>query len=190
MLGVILVVLGVSGLWLLTLGTTSFMNTTPVPSATSVDEVSSITTEASSTRTREIVDQNAPNHNPSLEETEWGELVMLSVGGVPVRASVADTLPERIAGLSNTAALPKDMVKLFVFESDGPQSIWMKDMRYPIDIMWFDAGGELVYLEEAVDPDTYPQSFASPIPARYVIEANAGFVATHGITKGDRVVFP
>lgn len=109
----------------------------------------------------------------------------ITVAGVPVLASVAETVPERIQGLSNTPYLPDNVVKLFVFGTAGAHSIWMKDMRYPLDILWAKQDGEIVHIEENVSPDTFPQSFSSPIPAWYVIEANAGFVAEHGIVLGD-----
>ena len=105
-----------------------------------------------------------------------------------MKASVADTLPERIQGLSNTPFLPKDVIKLFVFEAYGEHSIWMKDMNYSLDIIWVDREGKIVHIEENISPDTYPESFSSPVPAWFVVEANAGFVANNAISVGDEVV--
>ncbi len=124
------------------------------------------------------------------EALDWGKVVPLTIGQVAVQASVADTFVARMVGLSNTPYLPSDMVKLFVFDSDGPQPIWMKDMQYPIDIMWVDRAGVIVHLELSVDPSTYPQRFTSPVPARYVLEANAGFATAHQITIGTSVDLP
>jgi len=112
----------------------------------------------------------------------------LSIGSTSVQASVADTLAERIKGLSNTPFLPPNVVKLFAFGTAGSHSIWMKDMNYPIDIMWVAEKGEIVHIEENVSPETYPEAFSSPVPAWYVIEANAGFVASNTILVGDDVV--
>lgn len=116
--------------------------------------------------------------------------VAVTLGGVPVQASVADTMSSRIKGLSDTPYLPDDVIKLFAFGVPGSHSIWMKDMNYAIDILWIAQAGEVVHIEEDVSPDTFPESFASATPAWFVVEANAGFVATHGIELGDELVLP
>lgn len=116
--------------------------------------------------------------------------IPLTIGSVVVQASVADTLAKRIKGLSNTPFLPKEVVKLFAFGVPGQHSIWMKDMNYSLDILWVAEEGEIVHIEENVSPDSYPTSFASPIPAWFVVEANAGFVEQNQITLGDEVVLP
>ena len=130
----------------------------------------------------------------SSTEEDWRRYYPVTtpivIGGTPVLASVADTVPERIQGLSNTPFLPENVVKLFVFGAEGAHSIWMKDMNYAIDILWATRAGEIVHIEENVTPETYPESFSSPAPAWYVIEASAGFVAREGITLGDEVKIP
>lgn len=127
-----------------------------------------------------------------LAREDWRVLypntVPLQIGSTTVLASVADTLPKRIRGLSNTPFLPENVVKLFVFGTEGEQSIWMKDMNYAIDILWVSKAGEVVHREENVAPETYPESFSSPTPAWYVIETNAGFIKQYGIELGDQVL--
>mgnify|MGYP001460838140 CR=1 FL=1 len=114
----------------------------------------------------------------------------MSIAEVRVRASIAETWPERIRGLSNTPYLPMDVVKLFIFDSPGFHSIWMKDMNYPIDILWVDEGLSIIYIEEDVAPETYPSLFVPDSPAKYVIETASGFVATNQIAVGDLVILP
>lgn len=127
-------------------------------------------------------------------ETDWRNIyprtVGISIGGVAVEASVADTLETRIKGLSGTPYLPPKVVKLFVFGASGSHSMWMKDMNYAIDIIWIDEQGTVVYLEEDITPETFPESFGSPTPAWYVVEAAAGFVAENKISVGDEVMLP
>lgn len=131
----------------------------------------------------------------SSENTEnWREYYPVTVPIViketVVLASVADTLSERIRGLSETPYLPEGVVKLFAFGTAGSHSIWMKDMKYPLDIIWAAENGEIVHIEENVSPDSFPDSFSSPTPAWFVIEANAGFVASSSIAVGDKVTLP
>lgn len=131
--------------------------------------------------------------DPDVEITaeEWRLIypntIPVNIGEVTVQASIADSLPERIKGLSNTPFLPDDVVKLFVFGTLGSHSIWMKDMNYSIDIIWTTEDGEIVHIEENISPETFPDSFESPIPSWYVIEASAGFVERNSIEVGDKV---
>ena len=125
------------------------------------------------------------------KSTDWHviypEVVSVMIGSTTVQASVADTIGERIKGLSDTPYLPVGVVKLFVFNAGGPQSIWMKDMQYPLDIIWTEKDGTIVHIEKNISPDTYPKAFSSPKPAWYVIEANAGFVASSSIKLGNKL---
>lgn len=114
----------------------------------------------------------------------------MQIGKQEVLASVAQTMSERITGLSGTTFLPEELVKLFIFDNPGLHSIWMKDMNYSLDIIWVDEAAKIVHLEEEVSPESYPNFFTSTLPAKYVIEANAGFVAKNEIKIGDIVVLP
>lgn len=116
--------------------------------------------------------------------------VPITLAGVPMLASVADTMSTRIKGLSDTPYLPDNVVKLFAFGVPGSHSIWMKDMNYPLDIIWIAEEGEIVHIEENVSPDTFPESFSSPVPAWFVVETNAGFVAENQVQVGDELVIP
>lgn len=104
-------------------------------------------------------------------------------------ASVADTEASREQGLSGTITLPPTVVKLFVFDHNDRWSFWMKDMHYPIDIIWLNENHQVVYLVPNVTPDSYPETFIPPLPARYVIETAAGLSATHHIIPGTLVAF-
>jgi len=130
----------------------------------------------------------------STDQVDWRTIypntVGITIGDVPVQASIADTMSSRIKGLSDTPFLPDNVVKLFAFGVPGSHSIWMKDMNYAIDILWAAEDGTIVHIEETVAPETFPRSFASPVPAWFVVETTAGFVGTHEITVGDKVVLP
>lgn len=114
----------------------------------------------------------------------------MKIGTTPVKASIARTWPERIRGLSGTPYLPSDTVKLFVFESAGFHSIWMKDMKYAIDILWADESGTIVHVVEGATPESYPETFTPNSPAVYVVETVAGFVSQHGIVRGTVLELP
>ena len=110
------------------------------------------------------------------------------VGSAQVVVEVADTEALREQGLSGRLNLPEGRGMLFVFENDDTWGIWMKDMQFPIDIVWADASGTVVTVAVNIAPDTYPDSFYPTIPARYVLELQAGFTATHDIVVGSKIV--
>ncbi|OYX42108.1 hypothetical protein B7Y94_04015 [Candidatus Saccharibacteria bacterium 32-49-12] len=113
---------------------------------------------------------------------------MVSVGGVVLQADVAKTPQELQKGLGGRTSLGRDEAMLFVFESDGPQSIWMKDMKFPLDIIWLDRAKRVVHIERHVQPDAVPHdTYESTVPARYVLEMNAG--RANGIEVGSLASF-
>lgn len=116
-------------------------------------------------------------------------LVPITIGSQSRLASVADTLAERQLGLSGTPVLPPEIVKLFVFDSSSTWSFWMKDMQYPIDIIWLDEDKTVVHVVSEVSPDSYPQSFVPPVAARYVIETVSGFSEEYNISAGTKINF-
>ncbi len=113
----------------------------------------------------------------------------LTAGGTEIQIEIADTSASRAQGLSGTTVLGPDEGMLFVFDSDGLHSFWMKDMLIPIDIIWTDAAGLVVHIEHSLSPDTYPQTFTPPLPTRYVLEVPAGFATEHGIEVGSKLEF-
>jgi len=112
----------------------------------------------------------------------------IKIGEVVVEASLARSITEQILGLSNTPYLPENVVKFFMFSVDSDHPIWMKDMNYALDVMWVNKSGEIVFIQKNVTPETFPEAFSSPVPARYVVEAAAGFVEKNNIKIGSKVM--
>lgn len=105
---------------------------------------------------------------------------------------VADDDAERGRGLSGRESLPENRGMLFVFEKPGRYSFWMYEMRFALDIIWIDADGRVVHIEENLQPCTphqVCQSYTPSADAKYVLEINAGLVKKHGVVVGDFVEF-
>ena len=106
-----------------------------------------------------------------------------------IRATVARTDDDRSRGLSGRTSLATDAGMLFIFPIDGPYGFWMKDMRFPIDIVWIDQGYTVLGVAQEVSPETYPNLFFPPAPIRYVLELNSGSAERFGIASGTKLVF-
>jgi uncharacterized membrane protein (UPF0127 family) len=107
----------------------------------------------------------------------------VAVASTTISVEIADTPCKQVLGLSGRATLAKDTGMLFVFPSETSHGIWMKDMRFPIDIAWLDSHGKILGVEQNVAPDTYPKTFGDKYLSRYVLELPAGFIDNHQIWK-------
>jgi uncharacterized protein len=83
---------------------------------------------------------------------------------------------DRAMGLMFRPSLPMDHGLLFVFPEADFHGFWMKNCRFPIDMVWLDQAKKVVYLAEAVPPcKAEPCPVYSPMQrAQYVVEMNAG----------------
>jgi len=111
---------------------------------------------------------------------------VISVGGTPFRVDVADTPSEREQGLSGTLPQPPRAM-LFVFDYDDTWGIWMKEMNYPIDVLWVSADLTVTDIVAAMQPASYPRVYRSQKPVRYVLELPAGSVEVFNLAVGDAV---
>lgn len=103
---------------------------------------------------------------------------------------VARTSTEIEQGLSGTSPLLKNQALLFDFPNEALWGIWMKDMSYPIDIVWLDADKKVIHIVTDAQPSSYPSTTYRPAEAaRYVIEFRAGTVRDSHITIGAQAVF-
>lgn len=107
---------------------------------------------------------------------------------------VADTPETRTQGLSGRESLPKDHGMWFVFTDENTRTFWMKDMHFPIDIVWLDRSMHIVGIEQEATPpesgvnDEALLRYESPPNTQYVLELNAGVAAEAGLEPGDKAV--
>lgn len=106
------------------------------------------------------------------------------LGGEVLVLEIADTDALRKQGLSGREGLKSNEGMFFVFPKDDAYGFWMKDMRFPIDIVWLDDGYRIVDMRERVQPESYPEVFRPNVSARYTVEFPSGFFAKHGLAKG------
>jgi uncharacterized membrane protein (UPF0127 family)/pimeloyl-ACP methyl ester carboxylesterase len=120
------------------------------------------------------------------------DFVKLEIGGVSVLAEVAESPRDRAQGLSGRESLPEFGGMFFTFAAPDLYGIWMKNMKFPIDIFWI-SKGHIVDLEEQVLPparnvaDSFLPIYRPDVPAQYVLETKAGFAKKHGLKIGDKI---
>lgn len=76
---------------------------------------------------------------------------------------------------------------LFVFPQVGIYSFWMKDMNFPLDIVWIDENNTVVDRVINALPESYPKTFTPHASAARVLELPANTADMYGFTVGARI---
>ena len=113
---------------------------------------------------------------------------VLTFHDTSIAVEIADTDAKREKGLGGRSFMPRDRGMLFTFPTSDRYRFWMKDMEFPLDIIWLDEAFTVVYLKEDISTSTYPELFAPEKTARYVLEVNAGTVKRLGLQVGDQLL--
>ena len=111
--------------------------------------------------------------------------------GKVLQAEVMVTDEDRAMGLMFRPSLPLDRGMIFTFETPDFHGIWMKNCRFPIDILWLDEAKKIVHVAESVPPcKGDPCPVYNPMRrASYVIELNAGQARREQAVVGATVRF-
>ena len=120
---------------------------------------------------------------------------IVRIGEAAYLVDLAIQPEERQQGLSGRPFMAHDAGMLFMFEEESTLHFWMKEMHFPLDIIWIDAECRLIDVAADVPPplpgagnDEIPR-VQSPLPALYVLEVNAGEAVRNGLKPGDLVEF-
>ncbi len=107
-------------------------------------------------------------------------------------ADMAYTPQTRERGLGGRNGMNINEGMLFVFDEPGVYPFWMKDMKFPIDIIWINDQNEIIGITEAVDPQVgAPEaelaSYNPPAPVKRALEVRSGRAKLLRATVGDSV---
>jgi uncharacterized membrane protein (UPF0127 family) len=116
--------------------------------------------------------------------------VVVRIDKARLEAIVAKSAEERTKGLSGTNSLGANSGMLFISPNENPVII-MRDMNYPIDIIWITKGTVTevtanVQPQPGVPTDQLTKYQPSG-PADQILETNAGWASKHGVQPGDPV---
>ena len=125
------------------------------------------------------------------EEIVYSHALVTTTTGEEIPVEVADTLKKRSLGLGKRASLKKGWGMLFVFEKRKPHRFWMKDMQFPLDIIWLDNHRivHIIHNAEPVNSKVEPEVMTSPVPVNFVLEIAAGRAAKLRLKTGQRMNF-
>lgn len=101
---------------------------------------------------------------------------------------IADNDYEIQTGLMHRHNMLDNRAMLFIFENIQPRSFYMKNTHIPLDIIYLNKDGIIVSLQENAKP-LDETSLPSSLPAKYVLEINAGLVDVFNLSVGDKMKY-
>ena len=111
-----------------------------------------------------------------------------------LEVQIADTDPLRVRGLMFQDELPYNEGMLFVFEGSETRPMWMLNMQFNLDVIWFDENANVVAIEKnipqcitTVEVVACRENGVSGDNAKYVLEVTAGFVDKFNITENSKM---
>ena len=111
-----------------------------------------------------------------------------------LEVQIADTDSLKVRGLMFQDELPYNEGMLFVFEGSETRPMWMLNMQFNLDVIWFDENANVVAIEKnvpqcitTVEVVACRENGVSGDNAKYVLEVTAGFVDKFNITENSKL---
>lgn len=94
-------------------------------------------------------------------------------------------------GLMYREGLPERSGMLFLFTDAAAHKFWMKNTKIPLDIIWLDGSGNVVFVSADTPPcraDPCP-TYGPDVPVATVLELAGGMAAKEKVTVGSTIRF-
>ena len=116
--------------------------------------------------------------------------INISINNYTLLADLSITYEQILLGLSNKSSIKENEGMLFVLNPSSRRGFWMKDMKFPIDVIWLNENKEIVHIKKSLEPCVancpvyYPDR-----ESKYVLETVAGFADKQNLKVGNTVFF-
>jgi uncharacterized membrane protein (UPF0127 family) len=111
------------------------------------------------------------------------------IGKIPLQVEIRDTEAGRELGLSYRKTLGENEGMLFVFQEANKYAFWMKDMEFPLDMIWI-SGGKVAQVSAGIPAPKLgeqPVVVTPLVPVDMVLEVKAGWAENNGVKVGDPI---
>ena len=100
---------------------------------------------------------------------------------------IRDTNSGRKTGLTNYESLDKSQAMLFEFKEENEYGFWMKNMKFPIDMIWLDEDFKITDIKNNIQPcESEPCPIYIGI-GKYVLEIYADLSNELNMIVGDSI---
>ncbi|MEM2918718.1 MAG: DUF192 domain-containing protein [Candidatus Altiarchaeota archaeon] len=125
------------------------------------------------------------------KENSNNERVQICFDNTCIYAEVAMTDEKKRVGLMYRENLDSESGMLFPYKNEVIPAFWMKNMNFPIDIIWIDKHKRIFYIHQNVQPCRAEicEVYTPEKPIMYVLEVNANFSYENNLTIGKEVKF-
>jgi uncharacterized membrane protein (UPF0127 family) len=157
-----------------------------IQGASSSSGVAAVVSATGATASIAVTTPIVDGENPPLPDEP------LDIDAATFNVEIASTTIEQTRGLSFRPSLGENDGMLFIFGMGTIQTFWMKDMNFPLDMIWISGNAVDGFAENVPAPApgtpiwTLPYYY-SPDHTDKVLEVNAGTVAKYNIKVGDTV---
>nr|WP_255802956.1 DUF192 domain-containing protein [Aestuariibaculum lutulentum] len=125
-----------------------------------------------------------------IKFTKEGELTIFKADSTQINLDIeiADTEFDRETGLMYRDAMQPKQGMLFVFDDVRERYFYMKNTRISLDIIYIGANNKIVSFQKNAKPFD-ESSLPSNLPAKYVLEVNAGLADQWQLAVNDSISF-
>jgi uncharacterized protein len=117
---------------------------------------------------------------------------VITINNHSFKVSVAASQKELEIGLSEAKSLSESQGMIFIFEKPDHYSFWMKNMKFPIDIIYINQD-KIITIKDNVAPpkdnNEIPSIYTPDEPSNKVLEIKAGLSKKYKFKKGDKVTY-
>jgi uncharacterized membrane protein (UPF0127 family) len=127
---------------------------------------------------------------PTATPATAGPRVVLP-SGANYAVELARTPEEQVQGLMFRESLPEKSGMLFLFPENTVHQFWMKNTMIPLDIIWMDLQGKVLFVSENTPPcktDPCP-TYGPDRPATSVLEIAGGMAKKEKAEVGSTIRF-
>ncbi len=107
---------------------------------------------------------------------------------VKLDIEIADTDYDVQTGLMYRSSMQDNRGMLFVFPTMRERFFYMRNTKFPLDLIYLDQNKYIVSFQENAKPFD-ESSLPSEVPAQYVLEVNAGLAEKWLLEIGDRMEY-
>lgn len=132
---------------------------------------------------------------PEVRDRETGfPRGTVRVGDDVITVEIAETAAEKQRWMTfRQDRLPLDTAMLIKHDEPDLHEVWMLNIEYNLDLIWFDEAGNAVYMIKGAPPcenvvETVSCTYKPTKQALYVMAATSGFIDKHNITVGSKMI--
>ncbi len=117
---------------------------------------------------------------------------IVTINGNNFRVIVATSQQEREIGLSETKQLSQNQGMIFLFDKPDYYPFWMKNMKFPIDIIYINKDIIMTIksnVQLPKDNKENPTIYTPTAPSDKVLEIQAGLSEKYNFKNGDKVKY-